>query len=515
MFGSAAHSASDSLRAVTGSNPENSSLQQLPSIDGSSTPSSSFCAQRLEYFFLHSFNATDHLVSQSHRPPTEEEVRDALKTMETHVRRFEKETADSGIGTSIHSNSQDSLASRQTHRQVTLVEEKLVLNSVLHWYRNWIWKWAVPQLSTEHQYVCHGHKNTTNGVGAGSSSGSQSGSQSSKKKRKYDGGQEEQGKDGGVKDSTSATYTSPQGRTIELRLACPFLKHNPTRYFQHQPCMLHWPNTARLKLDHLYKHHMLQSSTTCRRCGGNFSSEAELNSHARQLVACTLRPVVVDEGIDADKRRKLQDKKLKRGCTEEEKWFAIFDIIFPTCDEGSRPDDPYWDLFPLKRLQIAAHLHAELPSIIGDSIRDVSVSLGESISNSVIERLIPTVLRRVDESLQRFRPVSNTHLQEDPPERIDVPHRSAARTRALDTNSDIFLHEVYLQVDTDLRDGQSVPTALGQHLDDSLDFVQLDIPEIYFADEAFRMLEGATQSLYGELTLPDAHAQHASRRNDP
>lgn len=251
MSGSAAHPASDSLRAVVGSNPENSPLQPLPHADRSSTPSSSLRAQRLEHFFLHSFNVIDHLISQSHRPPTEEEVRDALKTMEIHVRRFEKETketSDSGIGSSIHSNSQDGPAPRQTHHQVSLVEEKVVPGSVVHWYRHWIWKWAVPQLSTEHQYVCHGHKNTTNGAGTGSSSENQSDNQLSNKKRKYNGGQEDQGKDGGLKDSTSGTDTSLQGRAIELRLACPFFKRNPARHFQHQPCMLHWPNTARLKL---------------------------------------------------------------------------------------------------------------------------------------------------------------------------------------------------------------------------------------------------------------------------
>ncbi|TRX88392.1 hypothetical protein FHL15_010705 [Xylaria flabelliformis] len=511
---SSALSTSDSLRAVAGSNSDYCSLQQR-----SAVPESNLRDERLQYFFLNSFNVIDHLANEA-GPPTEEEVREALKSMRKHVAGYQRQANDdSGIGTSIHSHSEDGSASGQVQRQESHVKKKrIALDEIVAWYRQWLWRWAVPCSSAQDQNVHHGQNVTANNARPGSSSKTQCDDKSNNKKRKFDGNQEHQGKDRGAKESTRNEHPSSKDRARRLRLACPFLKRNPMR-------------------DHLYSHHMFQSGITiCRRCGAVFSSEAEFHSHSRQPVACTIRPVDIIEEIDAEKKDRLKNKKLARGCTEAQKWFAIFDVLFPTCNPEDYPEDPYWDPFPLRALQIAAHLHDDLPSIIINSSRDVASALGEVPSDNFIAGSIPIIQRRVRESLLSFRPGSNAQTQEDrvlqndeihqshSEQRDAPPHRSAERrmspTRADAENS---FQDVYSQLDADLRDGQLIPTALGQQLDRySLELFQFDLhdtledtsSDIDFA-EAIQTLERCARSLLEEPAQSEAHVQQERRWNNP
>ncbi|KAI1496306.1 hypothetical protein F5X99DRAFT_424789 [Biscogniauxia marginata] len=110
------------------------------------------------------------------------------------------------------------------------------------------------------------------------------------------------------------------------RFACPFFKRNPQLYQDCQSCLHHWPNVSRIK-DHLYKQHMLHDNQ-CNRCGSRFNNQHGLRSHQRQAVPCMVRDLEYDEGIDHCTKSKLQDKKLARGSTEEEKWYAVYGILF-------------------------------------------------------------------------------------------------------------------------------------------------------------------------------------------
>ncbi|KAI0147764.1 hypothetical protein GGR57DRAFT_475802 [Xylariaceae sp. FL1272] len=246
MAESAEQSALGSLRAGVGSGSRDSQPSRIHQFDPirSSMPPSSLRSQRLEHFFTHSFNVTDHLNSQSGTVPDQQDIRDALGTTEIHSGKFAKESADSGIGTSIHSDGEDSATSpRVPHRISGVRDGEFILYAVVRWYRRWIWEWAVPQNTS------HGYDNLEDHTGKEYTLQNQADNKSSNKKRKHDDDQEKQGKDNAPTESTGASYISRQDRARKLRLACPFLKRHPMEYFQHQPCLLHWPNTARLK-DH-------------------------------------------------------------------------------------------------------------------------------------------------------------------------------------------------------------------------------------------------------------------------
>lgn len=121
------------------------------------------------------------------------------------------------------------------------------------------------------------------------------------------------------------------------KFACPFFKRRPYRYKDSRSCRgSSWSTVHRLKCDHLYKHHML--AIRCNRCGTAFLAQRQLAEHQRAVESCSVRTFDWDEGIDAEKKEKLQSRKRDpTGATEVDKWKRMYRIIFPDDNPADMP----------------------------------------------------------------------------------------------------------------------------------------------------------------------------------
>ncbi|KAK4208984.1 hypothetical protein QBC37DRAFT_391574 [Rhypophila decipiens] len=121
-----------------------------------------------------------------------------------------------------------------------------------------------------------------------------------------------------------------------LRFACPFYKRNPKRHLRHRACSgPGWGEVRRVK-EHLYRTHAVPIH--CHRCGTILKSETDLRNHQRQPEGCEIKLVDLPEGFD--KAQEAELRKKKHGETEEERWYAMYKILFPD-EDGDLVPSPY------------------------------------------------------------------------------------------------------------------------------------------------------------------------------
>ncbi|RYP18432.1 hypothetical protein DL765_003944 [Monosporascus sp. GIB2] len=96
--------------------------------------------------------------------------------------------------------------------------------------------------------------------------------------------------------------------------------------------------------EHLYRKHATPRQS-CNRCLSPFKSASELLEHQRSAQACIVVPDSQSAGImTTAQREKIRSKrKAKPGVTEEEKWVAIYRILFPN-ESPEKVPSPYYDL---------------------------------------------------------------------------------------------------------------------------------------------------------------------------
>ncbi|KAI0435864.1 hypothetical protein F4803DRAFT_275905 [Xylaria telfairii] len=137
--------------------------------------------------------------------------------------------------------------------------------------------------------------------------------------------------------SCLCNYTDPE----DVKLACPFHKHNPKAH-KKELCMKGgWKSIHRLK-EHLYRVHLLPKHN-CPRCNSCFENDKELQVHLRADEPCKKSNVAPEEGIDQDTERKLRERKRHNsGQTETQRWNDIYLLLFPGVDRNAIPS-PYPD----------------------------------------------------------------------------------------------------------------------------------------------------------------------------
>jgi len=134
-------------------------------------------------------------------------------------------------------------------------------------------------------------------------------------------------------DGRSGPKKKPRSNiTGETIFACPFWKENPTA---HRNCLrLQLKDVHRIK-EHLYRNHY---PTRCFRCQRKFAGEEQLKTHQRSDSECEVNPEVHEAGTITTEQRKLLGARPKGKQTAEERWFLVWDIIFPG---KRRPQSPY------------------------------------------------------------------------------------------------------------------------------------------------------------------------------
>ncbi|KAK4183719.1 hypothetical protein QBC35DRAFT_442830 [Podospora australis] len=183
---------------------------------------------------------------------------------------------------------------------------------------------------------------------------------SREKKGNWDDDEEEDGEDEGRGGGKMGPPSTPLGSVREPLLACLFHKRDPIKYNAHGEMGVGkrpkyrscsgpgFKSIQRLK-EHLKRNH---SPVQCERCKMTFTptkggDRAEclnkLNDHRKSKEGCPLNDASLKEGVD-DVQWAMLDRQSRRKNQElhrVEKWFEIWDVLFP---DVPRPESPWHEI---------------------------------------------------------------------------------------------------------------------------------------------------------------------------
>ncbi|EOO03268.1 putative het and ankyrin domain protein [Phaeoacremonium minimum UCRPA7] len=142
-----------------------------------------------------------------------------------------------------------------------------------------------------------------------------------------------------------------QDQDSGLSLGCPFWKHDPVR---HKDCLKYRLTSTSYMLQHFDRVHPTQPFH-CAICGECFESPGERDAHMRD-VACK-RTEFCHPGLTADQSHQLRLARNK--LNEAERWYAMYDIIFPSSTR--RPTSPYVGTYDEELLDVLRRARDCLP----------------------------------------------------------------------------------------------------------------------------------------------------------
>ncbi|KAK8223877.1 hypothetical protein HDK90DRAFT_106652 [Phyllosticta capitalensis] len=156
--------------------------------------------------------------------------------------------------------------------------------------------------------------------------------QSKGKKRRSDGGDDPGGKKPREDEKLNVAKTASDTK----KLACPYYKKSGGNPKTASCVFPGFSSVSRMK-EHLYRTH--RRPIACPRCCSQFASQGGLDAHIIQPRRCiqALNTPVVD-GFGLDQERQLKSKRRMVGVnTEEDKWRAVYRILFPDDIEVPSP----------------------------------------------------------------------------------------------------------------------------------------------------------------------------------
>ncbi|KAI8710798.1 hypothetical protein NCS52_01539800 [Fusarium sp. LHS14.1] len=160
------------------------------------------------------------------------------------------------------------------------------------------------------------------------------------------------------------------------KFACPFFKYNRQAFMSSRTCVgPGWDSVHRVK-EHIFRRHMLPN-TQCEKCLAQFETESAFDEHVRN--PCQKKPPSGSSGINKEQERQLRSRKMyQKSSDEEEKWRAIYRIIFP--GEKDIPS-PYYDPEVPEIPDIYQQmLMQDLPKIVARRLTAPESGLAEHIS---------------------------------------------------------------------------------------------------------------------------------------
>lgn len=122
--------------------------------------------------------------------------------------------------------------------------------------------------------------------------------------------------------------------TAGRHLACPFWKKDPEN---HRHCYKKVLSRIKYVKQHLYKFHEAPISCAC--CGAEFPDEADRDEHLRARRCLVVERGPAPEGLTRAQRLEVSRRANPKD-SEEEQWFAIWDVVFPG---EPRPPSAYVD----------------------------------------------------------------------------------------------------------------------------------------------------------------------------
>lgn len=151
-----------------------------------------------------------------------------------------------------------------------------------------------------------------------------------KRKRSERPGEEDN--DGRRKSRSSGKLPQGKPHPLQQMLACHFCKRDPRRY--RKCCNFGGAKISYVK-QHIYRKHSV--NIYCPRCMQQFDSAYTRDQHTR-LGQCQLRDILErPEGITSE-QRDWMSRRMPSGTSEEQRWYAVWDHLFP---DATRPPSPY------------------------------------------------------------------------------------------------------------------------------------------------------------------------------
>ena len=180
----------------------------------------------------------------------------------------------------------------------------------------------------------------------------------------------------------------PPSKEEQTRVfGCPFYKREPIR---HRDCLFRYLYSTKTNYvkQHLRRHHL--QPLHCPVCGDQFESPVRRDSHIRTAL-CSPRQFT-SEGINLSQEEAIE--RIPRNDAPEERWFKIWDIIFP---DAPRPQSPYVEdpwvevveqslshlMKPLSGGNTATHGDGGITSIPYDIQKKVIEQIRREASNSI------------------------------------------------------------------------------------------------------------------------------------
>ncbi|KAK4224374.1 hypothetical protein QBC38DRAFT_17904 [Podospora fimiseda] len=144
-----------------------------------------------------------------------------------------------------------------------------------------------------------------------------------------------QGEEWRSREGLSNWHLSYVGPDIQYEMACPLYAFNPQRYWRCASLPQPFRTTAAIR-EHVSTVH--RRPYYCPACGTTFRSASSSNRHIQEQ-SCSVRemPSGDIEGIPEDNMARLNRWSPQRSQSEEERWYSMWDILFPGVQGPSTP----------------------------------------------------------------------------------------------------------------------------------------------------------------------------------
>ncbi|KAH8667071.1 hypothetical protein BX600DRAFT_285542 [Xylariales sp. PMI_506] len=175
------------------------------------------------------------------------------------------------------------------------------------------------------------------------------------------------------------------------RLACPYYQRKchhrlPITTLPSRSC--HGPgfgSVHRVK-EHLYRAHLLPLE--CPRCDVTFESDTLRLIHMRQDPSCIVLPKRTKEGIDVTTEKILRSRNKEfNSKTEEEKWKAVYELLFPADNPEDLPS-PYYEDYSTSRVEVESPQSSQTPE-----------PYQEFVGRELFQRVYQVLEQKIDESV--------------------------------------------------------------------------------------------------------------------
>lgn len=230
-------------------------------------------------------------------------------------------------------------------------------------------------------------------------------------------------------DGHRAKSKSKRRREAEgtrLNLACPFAKKDPVRW---RSCYRHELSKISYVKQHLYRVHL--QPLYCHRCGATYDRQEDLSEHMRSTTPCDVRSFSVPEGLTVEQRQRLSER-LSSKLSDEERWYAVFEIVFPG---HPHPATPYVDPDMSEDLSsFRDYIAREGPGILAKEYRDAedsppaAAAADDDEAYSSFEAIMRRGLEQISSSWFSFR---SSYVNQ-----LDSPRRRRSPTAASQADVD-------------------------------------------------------------------------------